>query len=214
VSVVAFRDPAMRAATLVPSADGCEGLYVTPTLQGSRSGATMAVAWATIVHVGDDGYREHARAIAEGHEKLKREVAAMEGLRLCVDSDLAVVPICGEGSIDVYALASLMAKRGWGVFTGQKPPTLSLPVGEQTPATLDQMLADLRSCLAFLHAHPETKPEGQAAVYGAAAAIPDAVVHEILRGYVEIKMRVKPAEQPAPAGGAPRGAKSPVCRAR
>ena len=32
-SVTAFRDPALRRLTYVPSADGCEGLYVTPTLQ-------------------------------------------------------------------------------------------------------------------------------------------------------------------------------------
>jgi sphinganine-1-phosphate aldolase len=42
VSVVAFRNPALRRASYVPSVDGCEGLYVTPTLQGSRSGATVA----------------------------------------------------------------------------------------------------------------------------------------------------------------------------
>ena len=38
-------------------------LYVTPTLQGSRSGAVIAAAWATVVNVGDDGYRHIARAL-------------------------------------------------------------------------------------------------------------------------------------------------------
>ena len=33
VSVCAFRDPTLRRSTYVPCADGCEGLYVTPTLQ-------------------------------------------------------------------------------------------------------------------------------------------------------------------------------------
>eukprot|EP01047_Picozoa_sp_COSAG01_P055441 COSAG01_NODE_6174_length_3811_cov_2.428879_1_plen_280_part_00 len=40
--------------------DGCEGLYVTPTLQGSRAGGTVAQAWATVLHFGDDGYRKMA----------------------------------------------------------------------------------------------------------------------------------------------------------
>lgn len=30
--------------------------YVTPTLQGSRSGAIIAQAWATLLAVGDNGY--------------------------------------------------------------------------------------------------------------------------------------------------------------
>ena len=60
VSVVAFRDPALRRASYAPSVDGCEGIYVTPTLQGSRSGATIAQAWATLLATGIDGYEKMA----------------------------------------------------------------------------------------------------------------------------------------------------------
>lgn len=48
VSVVAFRSAELRRLSYVPSVDGCEGLYVTPTLQGSRAGGTIAQAWATV----------------------------------------------------------------------------------------------------------------------------------------------------------------------
>ena len=172
-SVACFRDPALRRATYVPSVEGCEGLYVTPTLQGSRSGATIAAAWATIVHLGDDGYARMARDITACHTKIKATVRAMAPLRLCCDADATVVPICSDG-INVYALASLLEERGWGVFTGQKPPTLTITVGEQTPAYVDDLLDDLRECLAYLIAHPECKASGNAAVYGAAAKMPRA----------------------------------------
>ena len=113
------------------------------------------------------------------------------GIRLCVDADLAQVPICGDDGVDVYALATLMEKRGWGVFTGQKPPTLTIPVGEQTPKHLDAMIEDLArpstSC------SPTRTPSPRAAVYGAAAAIPDELLDDILRGYVDVLMKVKPA---------------------
>ena len=66
-------------------------------------------------------------------------------------------------------------------------------VGEQTPKHLDAMIEDLRSSLDFLLANPDTKPEGKAAVYGAAAAIPDELLDDILRGYVDVLMKVKPA---------------------
>ena len=46
--------------------------------------------------------------------------------------------------------------------------------------------------MSFLIAHPETKPEGNAAVYGAAASIPTAIIEDVLRGYVDLKMKVKP----------------------
>ena len=40
----------------------------------------------------------------------------------------------GASGVNVYALATLMTRKGWGVFTGQKPPTLSIPVARRTPA--------------------------------------------------------------------------------
>eukprot|EP01052_Picozoa_sp_SAG31_P009213 SAG31_NODE_480_length_15108_cov_56.073423_2_plen_289_part_00 len=62
VSVVAFREPSLRRLTLVPSVDGCEGLYITPTLQGSRAGGTIAQAWATVLATGDNGCAWATRA--------------------------------------------------------------------------------------------------------------------------------------------------------
>ena len=180
-SVACFRDPALRRATYVPCTEGCEGLYVTPTLQGARSGATMASAWATIVHIGADGYAQMARDITACHRRIKAAVARMPPLHLACDTDTAVVPICSS-EVNVYALATLLERRGWGVFTGQRPPTLTIPVGEQTPSYVDALLAELQASLDYLVAHPEFQPGGNAAVYGAARLLPPAILEEILRG--------------------------------
>jgi len=131
-------------------------------------------------------------------------VRETRGLRLATDADCAVVPICGEG-LDVYALATLLEKRGWNFFTGQKPAALSIAIGDQTIDHLDVLLADLKECTAHLLKNPKIKAEGNAAVYGAAAALPDEVLEGVLRGYVDLKMRVKPAaagKAAAPAAAA------------
>ena len=60
VSVCCFRDAALRRGTYMPSVDGCEGLYITPTLQGSRSGGVIAQAWATLLGTGENGYEKMA----------------------------------------------------------------------------------------------------------------------------------------------------------
>jgi sphinganine-1-phosphate aldolase len=200
-SVVCYRDDALRRTTYIPSSDGCEGLYVTPTLQGSRGGGVMAAAWATLVHMGEDGYAKAARTIHETHGRVKECVKQTRGLRLATDADLAVVPICGDG-LDVYALATLLEKRGWNFFTGQKPAALSIAIGDQTIDHLDTLLADLKECTAYLLKNPKTKADGMAAVYGSAAALPDEVLEGVLRGYVDIKMRVKPAAGASKAAGA------------
>ena len=68
---------------------------------------------------------------------------------------------------------------------------LALPIGERTPAMLPQMIEDVRECVATLKADPSIKPTGTAAVYGAAATIPDAILEDVLRGYIDVKMKVK-----------------------
>lgn len=193
-SIALFRDASLRRLTYVPSTDGCEGLYVTPTLQGSRCGATIATAWATLMHIGEEGYRAAARSIAESHARVEAEIAKYpRQLRLVTKADLAVVPVSGVGSFDIYALATLLGERGWGVFTGQKPASMSIPIGEQTHGNLAALFSDLSEAVRHLVEHPQTRPRGNAAIYSAAASLPGEVLDSVLRGYVDLKLQVKPA---------------------
>jgi len=190
VSVVAFRDPALRRATYMPSTDGCEGLYVTTTLQGSRPGGVVAQAWGTLLHIGDDGYRKSARdmhRVMEGAQAIVRETKT---LRVLTKPDLCCVPITSD-TIDIYKVASVMEKKGWNMFTGQNPPVMTLCVGEQHLKVLEKWGADLRDAVRQVEKNPNLKVEGNAAVYGAAASAPDDVLDDILRSYCDIRMRVK-----------------------
>ena len=94
-------------------------LYVTPTLQGARSGATMAAAWATLLHMGESGYVAAFEKLNGIFEAVRAAVRATDGVRLLVDSQLAIVPICSDdpANIDIYTVASEMSKRGWNMFT-------------------------------------------------------------------------------------------------
>jgi len=51
-------------------------VYITPTMQGSRSGAVMAAAWGTLVHMGDDGYIKAATQLHTLHARCKAAVEA------------------------------------------------------------------------------------------------------------------------------------------
>ena len=81
-SVVAFRDPALRRRTYVPVTDGCEGLYVTPTMQGARGGAVIAQAWATMLSFGDTGYKTFAAHINKTHTLYQDVINGIPGLQL------------------------------------------------------------------------------------------------------------------------------------
>jgi hypothetical protein len=57
---------------------------------------------------------------------------------------------------------------------------------------VDELLRDLGESVRWLLAHPDFKPKGNAAVYGMASVAPDAVLDSILRGYVDLTLKVKP----------------------
>eukprot|EP00755_Sulcionema_specki_P022379 Sspe_Gene.76352::Locus_47705_Transcript_1_1_Confidence_1.000_Length_2123::g.76352::m.76352/K01634/SGPL1, DPL1; sphinganine-1-phosphate aldolase len=195
-SVVAFRDKAMRQRTYVTSTDGCEGLYTTPTIQGSRSGATVAVAWATLVYYGEEGYMKVARRLSDTMERFKAVVRKHPDIDLLVNPDASVVPIVAKDpKLNIYKVASMLEKRGWNMFTGQTPPVMCVCVGEQqTEKVVDEWAKDLKEVLEYLREHPEenSKVEGTAAVYGAAATTPVEVLESVMRGYNDVNLMVKP----------------------
>jgi len=192
VSVIAFADQELRRLTYVPVTDGCEGLYVTSTLQGSRGGAVIAQAWATMLHLGDSGYMEHAKAIHALHERYQEAVARIPGLRVLCPCHACIVPIVSD-THNIYAIASLMEDRGWNLFTGQFPPVLSICIGELHGEILDAFEADLRAAVEVLDKDPGYKPTGSAAVYGATATTPAVLLEQVVRRYVDLKLSVKVA---------------------
>lgn len=191
-SVVCFSSTELRQKTIFPVVNGL-ALYVTPTLQGSRSGATIASAWATLMFMGQNGYRESCERLHRIYMKLQREVVKIQGLRLLLQSDLSILPIASD-LFDIYKLASLLEGKGWNMFTSQDPPAMNICIGEQhTDELADMWLEDCRACVAELIAKPDIRIEGEAAVYGASKVLPPEILGECLKRYIDIKMTVKPA---------------------
>ena len=194
VSVVCFRDPALRRLTYVPSVDGCEGLYVTPTLQGSRAGGVIAQAWATVLYMGENGYEKLATDMHTVTNDVKDIVRSIPELDLLVDSDAAIVPVVSNSkNINIYQVASIMEQKGWNMFTGQHPPVMSVCLGEQHLKVLGDWAKDLKDAVSMVRNNPSVKLEGTTAVYGSAAAIPDELLDSVLRSYCDTRMRVKQA---------------------
>ena len=202
-SVVAFRNNALRRSTYFPITDG-PTLYVTPTLQGARSGATMAAAWATLLHMGESGYVAAFEKLNGIFEAVRAAVRATDGVRLLVDSQLAIVPICSEDpAINIYTVASEMSKRGWNMFTSAAPPAMAFCVGEQHHDLIDGWQADLAASVAHCKANPGLKPEGDAAIYGTAEVLPEEILDSVVRSYLDVKLSVRPVNAANIAQAAP-----------
>lgn len=152
----------------------------------------MAQAWGTMLHFGMDGYTKATRHLYDIEEGFKKAVKETPGVKPLCNADLAVLPIASdEDGIDIYVVATLLEKRGWNMFTARDPPCMSVCFGERHGDLMQSWVADLRDCLAEIRRSPGMKPEGDSAVYGAAKALPPDVLGDVMKGYIDVKMKVK-----------------------
>jgi sphinganine-1-phosphate aldolase len=204
-SVVAFRDAARRRAAYSATADFPGGLYATPTLAGSRGGAPAALAWATLLATGADGFARAAARVAAAHAALAAGIAATPGLQLLGAPHACVVAFAParDARFSAYAVAARMeARAGWKVALLQAPRGAHVVVTERFAEPWagggggggawtvgEQWLADLRAAVRDAAAAPHEpafEGRGDAAIYGAAGALPEGEVDGILRRYCDV----------------------------
>ncbi|RUU97594.1 aspartate aminotransferase family protein [Mesorhizobium sp. M6A.T.Cr.TU.017.01.1.1] len=167
-SIVAFSDAGYQRYQVFDFDNWSRGRYVTSTFAGTRSGASIAAAWAVMRFLGNQGYRKIADQIWQVREKLMRDIPAIEGLFVYGEPELTVMSY-GSKSLDVADIAAGLAAKGWHtVAPSPNPPAinlgiLSLAFGE----VVDAYLADLWQVVAQLRAGDNSFDRSLVGTYGA-----------------------------------------------
>jgi glutamate/tyrosine decarboxylase-like PLP-dependent enzyme len=134
VSVLLHRTAALRAPQFFGYADWPGYAMVNGTAASTRPGGPIAAAWATLRHIGDDGYLALAGRALDAVRGLAGAVAAVDGLQLLVDPPEASVVAfrSTDPGVDVFVVADELALRGWHVQPqmsfGAITPTVHLSV--------------------------------------------------------------------------------------
>lgn len=157
--------------------DWSGGLYISPSMAGSRSGALIATAWASLLHLGRDGLLAAAERImtatADFKRQLQRKVPELRVLG-CPHMSVVAFAAVKPKQLNVYCLNDLMTQRGWHLNALQRPAALHFCFTAQHAGVVPSLVADLRSCVDALAAHPDgLGKEGSAPLYGLAGISPD-----------------------------------------
>ena len=189
-SVVLYRGSELRQFQYYTLTDWPGGLYLSPTLAGSRPGALSAACWAAMVSIGRRGYIDAARRILETGARIRDGVAAIPGLRVLGDP-LWVIAFAADDGLDVYQVMENMGRRGWSLNGLQRPAAVHIAVTlrHTQPGVAGRFLADLAESVQEVKAHPDVST-GLAPVYGMAATLPVDVVHQLLTGYLDLLFEV------------------------
>jgi glutamate/tyrosine decarboxylase-like PLP-dependent enzyme len=97
------------------------GLYGSATTAGTRPAAPIAAAWATINHLGLEGYLRLAGQVRDASARLKAGVEAIDGVTVTGDPVPGVLEIAaappdpgaGAPEVDMSAVGDVMDDRGW-----------------------------------------------------------------------------------------------------
>lgn len=103
------------------------GPYSAYTTQGTRPGGAVAAAWASINHLGDQGYLRCARLIMEAKAIMTAGIAAIPGLEILQPSDLGIfVWRAVDPALDIGKVAAALDAEGWLVGRQQEPDGIHL----------------------------------------------------------------------------------------
>lgn len=181
-SVVMYRNHDLRKLQYFTYSGWPGGLYLSPSMAGTRPGGAIAAAWATLNHLGEEGYLSLAKRALDATDRLKAGIEAA-GLKILGKPHATVFAFASD-QVDVYALGDAMDARGWKLDRNQRPPALHCMVTVAHEKVSEAFLADLSDCVTSLK-KGEPAPEGSAAMYGMAGAVPKEQVEGFLLEFLD-----------------------------
>jgi glutamate/tyrosine decarboxylase-like PLP-dependent enzyme len=149
VSILLHRDQALRAPQYFAYADWPGYTMVNGTVTSTRPGGPIAAAYATLRHIGDDGYLRLTAATADAVRDLSAAVSAVPGLRLLSEpaSSTVVAFTSDDPELDLFVLVDELTVRGWHtqpqLSHGEIPRTVHLTITASVAPRVGEFARDL-----------------------------------------------------------------------
>ncbi len=195
-STLLFRDKAYRNAQYFYLPDWTGGKYMSPGIEGSRSGGLLAATWAAMVQLGRDGYRSYARAIFETAAAMQAVVRSHPELQI-----MGAPTFCfsfRSDEFDIYHVADAMKPKGWR-FNGQQYPNaihMAVTRPQTQPGVVEAFAHDLDDAVEYAKKKEAAgEPAESAAIYG---GIPGGITAEAAQFIERIMEQMLDAQQSVP----------------
>jgi glutamate/tyrosine decarboxylase-like PLP-dependent enzyme len=142
------------------------GIYGSATTAGTRPAAPIAAAWATVSHLGLDGYLRLADQVRAVARRVRAGIDEIDGVHVTGDPVPGVLeiaadvdPATGDAVLDIGAVGDVMDDRGWHLDRQQGG--LHAILSPSHTAVVDEFMADLAAAVGH---HGESR--GVEARYG------------------------------------------------
>ncbi|MCU0369973.1 MAG: aspartate aminotransferase family protein [Bacteroidales bacterium] len=141
-SIILYRDRSLRREQFFVNSTWPGGLFGTPTLLGSRSGAPIVIAWALFHLLGEEGYVRMAVKNAETVHKMTDRIRNIPGLRIVGEPVMGVFAFTSD-RCNIFQVGDELYKRGWTLDRIKYPEALHLIVTHPNLDRTEAFLHDL-----------------------------------------------------------------------
>lgn len=119
ISTISYRDPELFQRQVFMYDEWPGGLYASASAAGTRPGPPIAGAWATIAHLGENGYMRLGSRVLEATRGFLAAVDSVDGVRATPRPDMSVFQIGADPDsdvqVDIEAVGDRMDERGWNM---------------------------------------------------------------------------------------------------
>ncbi|XP_068927209.1 sphingosine-1-phosphate lyase 1 isoform X1 [Petaurus breviceps papuanus] len=186
-SVVLYSSKEYRRYQFFVSPDWQGGIYASPTMAGSRPGGIIAACWATLMHMGENGYIEATKSIIRTARFLKSELEKIKGIFVFGNPLVSVIAL-GSHDFDIFRLSNLMTAKGWSLNILQFPSSIHICITllHTRPKVSMLFLKDVRESVTQIMKNPKARTTGMGAIYGMSQTVPDRkMVAELTEAFLD-----------------------------
>jgi len=142
-SVVYYRNAEKRKKQFFVYTKWIGGLYISPSISGTRPGGAIAGSWTIMNYLGNEGYKQMAKATYEAVRKMQEAVKNIDGIEVTGHPLTTIFSIKSSGKLDIYRLGDEMTALGWHLDRQLTPATLHVTVNYVHVAYVDDFIRDL-----------------------------------------------------------------------
>lgn len=191
-SVVMFHSKDLRKYMYFLCTAWTGGIYASPSMAGSRSGAQIATCWASMIHMGLDGYLNSTRNIVKAVRTIRNSIERdmSDDLEICGDP-VAMVIAFRSSTLNVFQISDRMSHRGWALNALQYPASVHICITPNNAPMAEQFISDLKSSVQEVKTKSVDLKSGMAPMYGLAVSLPDkSIVNELVSEVLDSTLEV------------------------
>ncbi len=146
VSILLYRNRKLRRKQFFIHTEWQGGIFASTTFAGTRGGGPLAGCWATMKHMGREGYRSLARKVMETTRIIRDGIEGLDDLQILGDPDMSVLAFTSRRG-NIYNIGDTLASKGWYLDRLQFPEALHLTITQLNIGRGEEFLHDLKEVL-------------------------------------------------------------------